>query len=63
MSKSSKKDLTKEVVGHKINVVLIRDRKEVGEKAILTGQVLGDDFTKTGSEKEEVLACQFVTTS
>ena len=63
LSKNSKKDLTKEVGSDKVKVVSLRDRKEVGEKSILTRQVLAEDFIKPRSEKEEVLACQIVTTS
>ncbi|MDI6839654.1 MAG: hypothetical protein QMD71_02170 [bacterium] len=43
-----------------IRGMLCRSRGEVIEKTILRG---GNNFTGRGSEKEEVLACQFVTIS
>lgn len=58
LSKNSKEDLTKGLESNKIKVDMIKDRREVGERTILA-----DDFIKTRSEKEEVLACQIVTTS
>ncbi|MDI6839918.1 MAG: IS481 family transposase [bacterium] len=69
LSKKLKQDLTKEMRDNKIGAdkmirgMLCRSRGEVIEKTILTGQVLGDNFTGRRSEKEEVLTCQFVTTS
>jgi len=50
--------LTDKLKRDKIKVEMIENRKGVGEKTILA-----DDFIKRRSEKEEVLACQFVTTS
>ena len=52
------KNLTKELGNNKIKIVMVDKRKGVGEKSILA-----DDFIKTRSEKEEVLAYQIVTTS
>ena len=54
----SRKYLTKNEFGGKIRVGMIRNREEVQEKTNL-----GGDFIKGKGEKEEVLACQFVTTS
>lgn len=54
----SKKDLTREVVSHKVKVASMCDRKEVEGKTNL-----GEDFIKRGSKKEEVLVCEIVTTS
>ena len=58
LSKSLKKDLKRELVSNKIKAVSTKDGKKVGERTNL-----GDDFIKRGSEKEEVLVCQIVTTS
>ena len=58
LSKSLKKDLKKELMNDKIKAVSTKDGKEVGERTNL-----GDDFIKRGSEKEEVLVFQIVTTS
>jgi len=58
LSKSLKKDLKKELMSDKIKAVSTKDGKEVGERTNL-----GDDFIKRGSEKEEVLVFQIVTTS
>ncbi|MDI6839455.1 MAG: hypothetical protein QMD71_01145 [bacterium] len=63
LSKNLKQDLTKEVRNNKIEADKMRSKGEVIEKTILTRQVLGDNFTRRRSEKEEVLTCQFVTTS
>jgi len=45
-------------VSNKIKAVSTKDGKKVEERTNL-----GDDFIKRGSEKEEVLVCQIVTTS
>jgi len=50
--KNLKKDLTKEVRNNKIGADKMRSKGEVIEKTILE-----DNFTRRGSEKEEVLAC------
>ena len=58
LSKSLKKDLKKELMSDKIKAVSTKDGKEVRERTNL-----GDDFIKRGSEEEEVLVFQIVTTS
>ncbi|MFH1612820.1 MAG: IS481 family transposase [bacterium] len=57
LSTNSKKCLTRKFGINKIKITMTNKRKGVEEKLIITGQVLGYDFIRRRSEKEEVLEC------